>query len=388
MHWAMWKKETKYDKGDVVRTEILGTSQYLECVVAGTSDVTSPTVAITGTQFTDGTAKWIVRALGGDTANAVKIWQGGMYMTAGQLVLHNNNLYRVKKDHTSASDFNSDFINLQTLFNNVRLWSAGDTYSVNDSVIYNGGLYQCIKANADAKFTSTNWKLVGTLIMDSWQANQPYTKNQLVEYQGKIYRALSTHTSGQTFAKADWDNIYSNIPPWKSLNAYEIDDQVVYDNVLYVCIKAHNSSSTFDNDADNWKILHNPTAFIEDWDKLKHYWKDQVVRYNNLLYRCKVSTATVGLWVDTDWECISIAITDWVSKRYYEPNMSVCYNGGLYQCVIANNDTNFTPVNWKRIGSGALSLWETKIAYVLGDTVIHDRKLYRCITPHTSKDFD
>ena len=112
MHWAMWKKETKYDKGDVVRTEILGTSQYLECVVAGTSDVTSPTVAITGTQFTDGTAKWIVRALGGDTANAVKIWQGGMYMTAGQLILHNNNLYRVKKDHTSASDFNSDFINL------------------------------------------------------------------------------------------------------------------------------------------------------------------------------------------------------------------------------------------------------------------------------------
>ena len=387
MHWAMWKKETKYDKGDVVRTEILGTSQYLECVVAGTSDVTSPTVAITGTQFTDGTAKWIVRALGGDTANAVKIWQGGMYMTAGQLILHNNNLYRVKKDHTSASDFNSDFINLQTLFNNVRLWSAGDTYSVNDSVIYNGGLYQCIKANSDFEFTSANWKLVGTLIMDSWQANQPYTKNQLVEYQGKIYRALSTHTSGQTFSKADWDNIYSNIPPWKSLNAYEIDDQIVYDNVLYVCIKAHNSSSTFDNDVDNWKILHNPTAFIKDWDKLKHYWKDQVVRYNNLLYRCKVSTATLGLWVDTDWECISIAITDWVSKRYYEPNMSVCYNGGLYQCVIANNDTNFTPVNWKRIGSGALSLWETKTAYVLGDTVIHDRKLYRCITPHTSKDF-
>ena len=114
----MWKKETKYDKGDVVRTEILGTSQYLECVVAGTSDVTSPTVAITGTQFTDGTAKWIVRALGGDTANTVKIWQGDMYMTAGQLIIHNNNLYRAKKNHISASNFNFELTNLQALFNN------------------------------------------------------------------------------------------------------------------------------------------------------------------------------------------------------------------------------------------------------------------------------
>lgn len=52
--------DTAYTVGDVVKHSSCTPFQYLECVVAGTSDSSNPTLASTGQLMTDGTVKWLV----------------------------------------------------------------------------------------------------------------------------------------------------------------------------------------------------------------------------------------------------------------------------------------------------------------------------------------
>ena len=52
--------DTAYTIGDVVKHSSCTPFQYLECVVAGTSDSSNPTLASTGQLMTDGTVKWLV----------------------------------------------------------------------------------------------------------------------------------------------------------------------------------------------------------------------------------------------------------------------------------------------------------------------------------------
>ena len=52
--------DTAYTIGDVVKHSSCTPFQYLECVVAGTSDSSNPILASTGQLMTDGTAKWLV----------------------------------------------------------------------------------------------------------------------------------------------------------------------------------------------------------------------------------------------------------------------------------------------------------------------------------------
>ena len=52
--------DTAYTVGDVVKHSSCTSFQYLECVVAGTSDTTEPTFTNVGELVTDGTVKWLV----------------------------------------------------------------------------------------------------------------------------------------------------------------------------------------------------------------------------------------------------------------------------------------------------------------------------------------
>ena len=52
--------DTAYVVGDVVKHSSCTPFQYLECVIAGTSDSSNPTLTSTGQLMTDGTVKWLV----------------------------------------------------------------------------------------------------------------------------------------------------------------------------------------------------------------------------------------------------------------------------------------------------------------------------------------
>ena len=63
-HWALWKANTTYALNDIVRISLLKSNQYMQCIVGGTSNTTSPTSIIVGSPITDGTVQWMVRELG------------------------------------------------------------------------------------------------------------------------------------------------------------------------------------------------------------------------------------------------------------------------------------------------------------------------------------
>jgi hypothetical protein len=73
------------------------------------------------------------------------------------------------------------------------------------------------------------------------------------------------------------------IPDWKAEEDYALNQVVFYDDKLYKCIVAHTSSSTFTQ--ANWTPVND---FIDTWQAGKYYYVNQVVWYNDSLWRCLI----------------------------------------------------------------------------------------------------
>ena len=107
-HWGVWKEQTDYVTGDIIRTPYLHSNQYLECSQSGKSGTIEPQVNVTGTKFTDGTAEWVVKVIGATDEKTVSIWLAGENYLRGSLVLYNNKLFRCKVPHQSIK-FDTDY---------------------------------------------------------------------------------------------------------------------------------------------------------------------------------------------------------------------------------------------------------------------------------------
>ena len=70
-HWDLWKKETNYQKGDLIRVETNKSWGFLECTTAGKSGTTMPVSPLNlGYTVVDGGVTWTLRKIaseaGGD----------------------------------------------------------------------------------------------------------------------------------------------------------------------------------------------------------------------------------------------------------------------------------------------------------------------------------
>lgn len=384
-HWEVWKKQTDYVKGDIIRTPHLHSNQYLECLLGGKSGTTEPQVNVTGTEFTDGSAKWIVKILGQTDEKTISIWLAGENYVRGSLVLYNNKLFRCKTPHQSVK-FDTDYSKWQEVYASVSPWVASRYYAIGDTVIKDDLLYECTTANTDITFTEANWKIVGSIsIIKDWAQNTDYKENQVVRYRDKFYRANAIHTSGTIFSDNDWTEIYANIPEWKANEQYIVDNVVYKDNIIYICVNSH-VSSVFANEMDNWIIFHKLIAYIPSWTQNTYYEAGQVVEKGGIIYRCK-TTNKDATFTDSKWEILVKAIVDWKSGDSYSVGQYVNYNGSLYKCTTANNDTTFTPSKWQKIGGSGLDDWKTNTAYSVGDYVVNNNLIYKCLVAHTSGTF-
>lgn len=381
-HWEVWKKQTDYARGDIIRTPHLHSNQYLECLQGGKSGTTEPAVNVTGTEFTDGTAKWIVKILGQTDEKTVSIWLAGENYVRGSLVLYNNKLFRCKTPHQSVK-FDTDYSKWQEVYASVSPWVANRYYALGDTVIKDNLLYECTTANTDITFTEAKWKIVGSIsIIKDWAQNTDYKENQVVRYRDKLYRANAIHTSGTIFSDNDWTEIYANIPEWKANEQYIVDNVVYKDNIMYICVNSH-VSSVFANEMDNWIIFHKLIAYIPSWTQNTYYEAGQVVEKGGIIYRCK-TTNKDATFTDSKWEILVKAIVDWKSGDSYPVGQYVNYNGSLYKCTTANSDTTFTPSKWQKIGGSGLDDWKANTAYSVGDYAVYGNLIYKCIKAHTS----
>ena len=291
-HWEVWTKDTKYAKGDVVRTTTCKSNQYFQCIVGGTSGKDEPKNQGTGAQITDNTATWIINEIGSsDSSNGgAVIFVGEKYYTKGQLAIFNGVLYRSIKDHVAKTTFQEDFENWQKLYSNIREW-ADSTFYFSDEIVLNDD---------------------------------------------KLYKCNKDHTSAETFISeiGDWNLLsYSGIESFEPSKYYNKNDVIVDDNRLYKCISAHTSKADFISDIQNWELLSN----IQDWEKSKNYIKGNIVLYDNTPYKVTKNHVSNDFSLDKDnFEIIYSNIRDFNASSYYKAGSYVLYDNNIYKAL---NDT-------------------------------------------------
>lgn len=107
-----------------------------------------------------------------------------------------------------------------------------------------------------------------TMLATEWTALTTYYKDQVVIYNGELYRAKDTNVS-PTFNPSAWTKISFD--------------------TLYRTTLANVKNS-----------------ICEEWSTSGEYTLNDCVMYDDKLYKCVADTATVGTWVSSEWELVSI----------------------------------------------------------------------------------
>ena len=291
-HWEVWAKDTKYAKGDIVRTTTCKSNQYFQCIVGGTSGKDEPKNQGTGAQITDNTAIWIINEIGSsDSSNGgAVIFVGEKYYTKGQLAIFNGVLYRSIKDHVAKTTFQEDFESWQKLYSNIREW-ADSTFYFSDEIVLNDD---------------------------------------------KLYKCNKDHTSAETFISEidDWNLLsYSGIESFEPSKYYNKNDVIVDGNRLYRCTLAHTSTTDLISDIQNWELLSN----IQDWEKSKNYIQGNIVLYDNTPYKVTKNHISNDFSLDKDnFEITYSNIRDFNASSYYKAGSYVLYDNNIYKAL---NDT-------------------------------------------------
>lgn len=290
-HWEVWTKDTKYAKGDVVRTATCKSNQYFQCIVGGTSGKDEPKNQGTGAQITDNTVTWIINEIGGSGGNSgASVFIGEKYYTRSQLVIYNGVLYRSIKDHIAEQTFQLDIANWQKLYSNIREW-------------------------ADSTF---------------------YFSGEIVINDNKLYKCKQDHVSAGTFVSDinAWESLSSNgIETFKSSTYYNDGAIIVEGNRLYRCTLAHTSTTDLISDIQNWKLLSN----VQEWEKSKNYIQGNIVLYDNTPYKVIKNHVSNDFSLDKDnFELTYSNIRDFNASSYYKAGSYVLYNNNIYKAL---NDT-------------------------------------------------
>lgn len=135
----------------------------------------------------------------------IKDWTTATLYKIGNLVIHDNILYKCLVDHTStvfASDLSSGYwvaIGASSSGNGIQEWQSGQSYNVDDIIIKDDWIYKCISNHTSTTFLSDidNWQLLNAL--KDWQPSTQYYIGQLLTYNHKLYRVINSFMSGILF---------------------------------------------------------------------------------------------------------------------------------------------------------------------------------------------
>ena len=286
-HWEVWTKDTKYAKGDIVRTTTCKSNQYFQCIVGGTSGKDEPKNQGAGAQITDNTATWIINEIGSsDSSNGgAVIFVGEKYYTKGQLAIFNGVLYRSIKDHVAKTTFQEDFESWQKLYSNIREWTDSTFYFSGEIVINNDKLYKCKQDHVSAgTFVSdiNTWESLSSNGIETFKPSTYYNDGVIVVEGNRLYRCTLAHTSTADLISdiQNWE-LLSNIQEWESNKTYIQGNIVLYDHTPYKVIKNH-VSNDFSLDKDNFEITY---SNIRDFNASSYYKAGSYVLYDNNIYK-------------------------------------------------------------------------------------------------------
>lgn len=373
-----WAVSTEYVVGDLVAHD----AKIYRCITAHTSDATQWDSAEE--------ANWEELS---PTINEISNWAVSTDYAVGQLVIHDNKLYRCNTAHTSDStSFNTDITYWDVIGSSgIDSWKTGELYQQGSMIVYNDKIYVCDSSHTSANpFDYTKWHEVSSTTIEDWQANTEYVENQLIEYNDTLFRANKDFTSGTAVSDDDnnLDFVYANLSTWKSGVYYRQGVIVIdSDDKIYKCKQSHTSSSA--NRDTNWEELSK--TLVEEYAQNKNYAEGAPVLYNGKLYRANTDVTNSTATLDPNkWDnIVGSGIEQWQPSTNYSVGNVVVNNDQIYICKTAHtsdsSDFNTDVAKWDVLDTKWQAKdWVTNIYYLENEVVLYDNTLYRCITAHTS----
>ena len=391
-----WKTSTQYVLNDIV----INDKKIYRCTTAHTS-----------TNTFDETKWEEISAL----ENTVRPWATKIDYKANDLIYIDNVLYKCNTAHTSTT-FSADVSKWDNMYSNIRDFADNTFYKKGSYVLYNNDIYKALKdttgdignhfqLQSSASFRDTNntyTKIIGT----DWQGINLFTEpngnyiNTVIDL-GNVYdvtkviisnfaqgycepgeTAIETSTDGASYTEASSFTTggYGSFRG-TTLN---INKKARYIKIVFKSVYKGNNGTGDNFDFRNvsiytvnsaWqKITNTQKPTIEAWTSNTDYSVNEVVIYNNKIYKCnKAHTSTTDFGADkliywnslndnpiinywasgTTYEVGSIVIisnanniSEWTTNTSYNANDEVIYNGYIYMCKTANTDATFTESNW------------------------------------------
>lgn len=177
------------------------------------------------------------------------------------------------------------------------------------------------------------------------------------------------------------------IDVWETAKSYEIDDVVLFNDIIYKCNTNH-TSSTFVSDIAYWDYIY---SNIKEWQASTYYKVGATVIAQNKLYKCITAHTSGSSWNGTNWQYIGKSgseINNWESGLIYDSGVVVIYDGILYRCTTNHTSTSsFDESKWESVYT-TIPVWASSKLYKAGQIVEYNGMLYKCNTNHTSSAFN
>ena len=410
-----FKPSTYYNDGDII---VEGNRIY-RCSLAHTST----------TDLISDIQNW-------ELLSNIQEWKSNKTYIQGNIVLYDNTPYKVVKNHVS-NDFSLDKDNFELTYSNIRDFNASSYYKAGSYVLYDNNIYKALndtkgdighklQLQTSASFTDSEGvytKEIGTdsggydLVTEPTgnYINAVIDLGSICDVTQVILSELisvncspnevvvETSKDGTDYSESDSLSTggYSN---FKNGTALNINKKVRYIKLVFKSVyKSNGNMVTFNkvevyvSNPDWQKITNTQKPSIETWRTGTEYNKNEIVVYNEKIYKCAVdhtsgsdfSADKLKYWeslndnpIINDWisgnnytvgTCIiksnQNGIVDWTASKQYNVNDEVVYNSYIYTCKTQNTDAEFTETNW-----------EVK-------EPVYNR-IYRCIKNTNSKNFN
>lgn len=292
-------------------------------------------------------------------------WAPAIAYVVDDVVTRGGKTYICIKNHTSSTDFMTDYDPNPAISNWNLLadgqqwkgdWTAVTEYNSGDLVKYGGIVYQCTLPHESATYTSPTWlgleedldkwELFASSFdwKDAWTTSTRYKVNDIVSYNGYTYVCNTKHISAATESLgleddlAKWDVFNSGIKylgSWEDLGAsyrYKKNDLVKYGADLWICTDPHTSTANFSD--GNWAIFLNGFEFENSWSGSTTYQIGDIVTYGGYSYVAKQNHTNKKPSAEPAyWDVYTTGFTfqgDWINTTSYKIGSVIRHHGYTY----------------------------------------------------------
>jgi hypothetical protein len=316
------------------------------------------------------------------------VWQGdwttGRPYVADDVVKNGGKSYICKLNHTSSSEFSTDFEASPGKWDIVSDgtswrgdWEPETSYNPGDVVKYGALVYICESGHISETFESPDFLGLEENLADwtpfatsfdwkgNWTVNTRYRRNDLVKYGGYTYVCETYHISALTEElgleddQSKWQTFNSSITylsDWEDTVRYKLNDVVKYGSNLWICVTPH-TSSDFAVDEENWSVFVKGFEFENSWNNATEYQLGDIVTYGGYSYIAKTTNLnkqpTANL---ADWDVFTTGFSfqgDWTNSTAYKVGHVVRVGGTTYVATV--DSTGQTPPNptfWAQLNGG------------------------------------